>query len=155
MKRGFWILVIYILFIGIFISCNNSPLLLEESLSISNIQSEGFMKKERKGKAKLEYSINEKKGHQQGFDYPFIMHINLTNDTLIINYSGELSNANFFIKDSKEEVIIDERLVFINKEKVNKIYPADSFPYFIEITSPDTDVKGVIKLVGDDEADEE
>jgi len=155
MKRGFCILVIYILFIDIFISCNNSPILLEDFLSVSKTQLEGFSKKERNGKAQLEYSINEKKGRQHGFDYPFIMHINLTNDTLIINYSGELSNANFFIKDSKEEVIIDERLVFINKEKVNKIYPADSFPYFIEITSPDTDVKGVIKLVGDDEADEE
>ena len=57
MKRGFCILVIYILFIGIFVSCNNSPILLEEFLSISKTQSEGFSKKERNGKAQLEYSI--------------------------------------------------------------------------------------------------
>ena len=97
------------------------------------------------------YSINEKKGRQHGFDYPFMMHANLVNDTLIFNYNGELRDANILIKDSNNEVVIDERLVFINKEKVNFVYPSDSFPYFIAITSPDADVNGIIKLVEDDD----
>ena len=148
MKKGYHILLIFAMFL--FFSCDSSPL-LQEIPTINDSLKEGTLKKGRNSKAKLEYSINEKRSRQLGFDYPFMMHANLVNDTLIFNYNGELRDANILIKDSNNEVVIDERLVLINKEKVNIVYPTDSFPYFIEITSPDADVNGIIKLVEDDD----
>ena len=147
MKKGYHILLFFATFL--FFSCENN-LLLQEVLSVGNTTTEGISEKNRNSKAKIEYSINEKRNRQQGDDYPFMMYVHLNNDTLVISYSGELKDANILISKANKESIIIEDLVLINKDKTNKVYPSDSFPYYIEIHSPDADIKGSISLVDEE-----
>lgn len=139
------------------VACEDTFITIEDNISIDikdiTIQKKASASNNRNSKAKLEYSINEKKGRPAGGDLPFMMQANLLNDTLVISYSGELILSDLVIKDSSEEVIIEERSILINKEKVSVISPIGNFPYFITITSPDAEVRGTITLV--DQEDEE
>lgn len=68
------------------------------------------------------------------------------NNSILLTFQFSLNNTDIIIKDCNGNNIDSEQGTFIYYGKTVSIENTDSYPYFIEITSPTIDILGKIIL---------
>ena len=156
MKGKIFILLMFLL--SLVTSCHDTTKDLENiaTIDIQNSQNDVKNNRRDKQKPKLDYSFGEKQGHQHGNDAPFYATIKQIDDHLklqIIVQNGNLFVTNIVITNYIDKVIFQESQMIIDTRKDIDIIPANDYPYYLRISTPDHILTGTITLV--DEDDEE
>lgn len=158
MKGKIFILLMFLL--SFVTSCHDTTKDLEDIGTIDILNSLKNEKNNRrdKQKPKLDYSFGEKQEHQHGSDAPFYASLKQVHNNLqlqiIVPYNN-LFVSDFVITNYMHKIIFQESQMIIKTRKDIDIIPANEYPYYVTIITPDHILTGIIKLVDEDEADEE
>ncbi len=158
MKGKIFLLLMF--FLSIVTSCHDITKDLEDiaTLDIQNSQNDVKNNRRDKQKPKLDYSFGEKHEHQHGGDVPFYASLKQVDKNLqlqiIVPYNN-LFVTDIVITNYMHNIIFQESQMIIETRKAIDIIPANEYPYYVTIITPDHILTGIIKLVDVDEADEE
>ena len=158
MKGKIFILLMFLL--SFVTSCQDTTKDLEDIATIDIQNSKNDVKNNRrdKQKPKLDYSFGEKHGHQHSEDDPFYASLKQVDNNLqlqiIVPYNN-LFVTDIVITNYMNKIIFQESQMIIETRKDIDIVPANEYPYYVTIITPDHILTGTIKLVEDNEADEE
>ena len=77
-------------------------------------------------------------------EYDVDFDVESVNNTLFIMFTGYLPDADITVTDANGNIVIQQTLVTITSGTTLYVYPDDSYPYDIVITSPTLDIVGQI-----------
>lgn len=154
MKGKIFILLMFLL--SFVTSCHDTTKDLENiaTIDIQNSQNDAKNNRRDKQKPKLDYSFGEKHEHQHGGDVPFYASLKQVDNNLQLQIIAPYNNlfvTDIVITNYMNIIIFQESQTIIDTRKDIDIIPANEYPYYIKISTPDHILNGTITLVDDDE----